>query len=126
MNQLEVLEIDDSSSICECCGKTNLKLVVVIRLKDGSVVRYGRDCAARILGTQFAKKVDSAIATHKNIIAAIAMINKWQYTYTVDRIANHINVSLMSCMWDGEQFVLNRDTYYQPEAYRNHVSWWVE
>jgi hypothetical protein len=33
---------------CECCGKSNLKLTVI--LTNGETeVRYGRDCAARVL-----------------------------------------------------------------------------
>ena len=42
----KVLSITDDTDTCECCGKTNLKRVVVLDI-DGSIVRYGVNCAAR-------------------------------------------------------------------------------
>jgi hypothetical protein len=43
-----VLGKNDEVTTCECCGKANLKLTVV--LTDGErEVRFGRDCAARAL-----------------------------------------------------------------------------
>jgi len=43
-----VLGKNDEVTTCECCGKSNLKLTVV--LTDGDrEVRYGRDCAARAI-----------------------------------------------------------------------------
>src|SRR5688572_10141384 len=47
---MKILAITDETSTCECCGKTNLKKVVVLQKEDGSVVRYGTDCAARAQG----------------------------------------------------------------------------
>lgn len=39
--------ITDESDACECCGRTRLKRVVVLRrVSDGEVVRYGTTCAA--------------------------------------------------------------------------------
>lgn len=44
----KVLGKNDEVTTCECCGKANLKLTVV--LTDGErEVRYGRDCAARAI-----------------------------------------------------------------------------
>src|SRR5262249_51347587 len=52
MATLEVLGIDRDRTQCECCGKTGLKLTVILaRLDaDGGLVErlwFGRDCAAR-------------------------------------------------------------------------------
>lgn len=48
MGNWRILGKNDEVTTCECCGKTNLKLTVV--LTDGErEVRYGRDCAARVL-----------------------------------------------------------------------------
>lgn len=45
---LRILGVNDEVTTCECCGKSNLKLTVV--LTDGEGERhYGRDCAARAL-----------------------------------------------------------------------------
>ncbi len=43
---MKILAITDETTTCECCGKTNLKRVVVIEKDNGDVVRYGSDCAA--------------------------------------------------------------------------------
>jgi hypothetical protein len=44
----KVLGKNDEVTTCECCGKANLKLTVI--LTNGECeVRYGRDCAARVL-----------------------------------------------------------------------------
>lgn len=43
-----ILGKNDEVTTCECCGKTNLKLTVILTNGDGEV-RYGRDCAARVL-----------------------------------------------------------------------------
>jgi len=51
MKSYKILGKNDEVTTCECCGKSGLKLTVV--LTDGeSEVRYGRDCAARILAAQ--------------------------------------------------------------------------
>lgn len=48
MATLKILGINDEVTVCECCGRTNLKKTVA--LDDGSqVVRYGTECAARAL-----------------------------------------------------------------------------
>jgi ribosome-binding protein aMBF1 (putative translation factor) len=46
--QVRVLGTTDETSICECCGKTNLKKVVVLEI-EGEIVRYGCDCAGKAL-----------------------------------------------------------------------------
>lgn len=44
----KVLGKNDEVTTCECCGKSNLKLTVILTNGEGEV-RYGRDCAARVL-----------------------------------------------------------------------------
>lgn len=34
---------------CDVCGKTNLKLTIVIESEGGEILHYGSDCAARTL-----------------------------------------------------------------------------
>jgi len=45
----KILAITDETHTCECCGKTNLKRVVVIEKADGQIVRYGTTCAANAM-----------------------------------------------------------------------------
>lgn len=44
----KVLGKNDEVTTCECCGKANLNLTVILTNGEGEV-RYGRDCAARVL-----------------------------------------------------------------------------
>lgn len=47
----KIIGITDETTVCECCGKSNLKKVVVMENIDtGEIVRYGVDCAARARG----------------------------------------------------------------------------
>ena len=55
----QALGTDDSVTTCDCCGKSNLKLTVIIELDDGDVVHYGTTCAARNTGR------DTIVATAK-------------------------------------------------------------
>lgn len=48
----KVLGIDPDTTECECCGKTNLKLTVVLGHLDADgnpmqIVKFGRNCAAK-------------------------------------------------------------------------------
>lgn len=47
----KILGKNDEVTTCECCGKSGLKLTVVLTNGEGEV-RYGRDCAARALAAQ--------------------------------------------------------------------------
>ena len=47
--------ISDKSE-CDVCGKTNLKLTIVIESEAGDVLHYGSDCAARTLRQDYQGK----------------------------------------------------------------------
>jgi hypothetical protein len=51
MTTWKLIGKNDEVTTCECCGKSNLKLTVILQGGDGEV-RYGRDCAARLLAPQ--------------------------------------------------------------------------
>ncbi len=44
------LYISDERDTCDCCGKTGLKRVVVMRLDDSSLAYWGTTCASRNSG----------------------------------------------------------------------------
>lgn len=46
----KALGTDDSITTCDCCGKSGLKLTVLIELDCGDVVNYGTTCASRNTG----------------------------------------------------------------------------
>jgi hypothetical protein len=79
----KLLGISDDQTVCDCCGKRNLKRTAVIELADGSIVHYGRDCAARELGKKFVVNVDSLVEIKK-------YISKWESKYTAEVIASAI------------------------------------
>lgn len=46
----KIIGITDETHICECCGKKNLKKVVVMEnIATGAIVRYGTDCASKTM-----------------------------------------------------------------------------
>lgn len=76
----KLLGISDETHVCDCCGKQNLKRVAIIELADGSIVRYGRDCAARELGKKFVNQIDQMIDVK-------AYIAKWEQKYSGEIVA---------------------------------------
>lgn len=92
MNTVTLLAVTDDSHTCECCGKTNLKRVAVLQLADGSVVRYGRDCAARKLGKPMGKKIDTKIEEMNTMETIKGLIAKWSGKFPEAQIINHIHV----------------------------------
>jgi hypothetical protein len=44
----KLLGICEEITVCDCCGKRNLKLTVALEI-SGEVVHYGRDCAGAAL-----------------------------------------------------------------------------
>ena len=50
---MKALYITDEIDTCDCCGRTDLKATVAMRLSDGGgILHYGRTCAARNSGEQ--------------------------------------------------------------------------
>lgn len=47
--------ISDKSE-CDVCGKTNLKLTIVIESEGGELLHYGSDCAAKTLRQDYMGK----------------------------------------------------------------------
>ena len=56
----QALGTDDSITTCDCCGKSGLKLTVLIQLDSGDVVNYGTTCASRNTGKP-AKQINAEI-----------------------------------------------------------------
>lgn len=79
---VKFLGINDEQTVCDCCGKTNLKKTVVMDV-DGAVVRYGVNCAARTLkqtgkaiertagAAEYENKLTAAGYTREQIINAV-------------------------------------------------------
>lgn len=72
----KLLGITDETTTCECCGKTNLKSVVVLQMVDGGeIVRYGSQCAAKALRGNGYKGVRADVLLDD--AKAVALANKW-------------------------------------------------
>lgn len=54
MTAYRILGVNDEVTVCECCGKSNLKCTVVLTNGDGEV-HFGRDCAARAMAPKFGR-----------------------------------------------------------------------
>ena len=53
--RFKVVGISDRTE-CDVCGKTNLKLTIVLESEGGHVLHYGSDCAARTLRQDYMGK----------------------------------------------------------------------
>lgn len=49
---MKILGISDDVTVCELCGKSNLKRTVALETATGNIVHYGCDCAAKSLRTK--------------------------------------------------------------------------
>lgn len=58
MAKFIVMGYSESVTVCDCCGKKNLKCTVQMERDGAEVVHYGRDCAGAALmgGAKNAKK----------------------------------------------------------------------
>ena len=98
---INVLGSSDEVTTCERCGKSNLKLTVILDI-DGDVVHYGADCAAQtifskksfkdvvtkqaalinVIKKAFAKGID-ATTIAKNVCTGYALVAKDPHTIAV-------------------------------------------
>lgn len=80
---LKVLGINNDVTTCECCGKANLKLTVVLGDEYGER-HYGRDCAA--------KAMYPTTTAYGNVVARISALRMQRIAereqYQKDRFAN--------------------------------------
>ena len=53
----------DEVNTCDCCGKTDLMLTVIIRLDNGEIVNYGTTCAGNNTG-KAKRQILTEIADH--------------------------------------------------------------
>ena len=68
--RFKVLGISDKCE-CDVCGKTNLKMTIVIESESGEILHYGSDCAARTLkqdyrGKRYSISREAAISMGKS------------------------------------------------------------
>lgn len=61
---MKALYLDDTVTICDCCGRTGLRATVAMKLNDGGILYYGRTCAARNSGKN-QKEIKEEIETNK-------------------------------------------------------------
>ena len=72
---MQALYITDEIDTCDCCGRTDLKATVAMKLSDGGILHYGRTCAARNSGKttkQIRQEVFAEEARQRNRQAAMA------------------------------------------------------
>lgn len=74
----KALGVTDEVTVCDCCGKKNLKCTVALEMEDGSIVHYGRDCAAAaVFGHKSSKNAELIAAravTRSRVEPVIAAI----------------------------------------------------
>lgn len=90
---------NEESSICECCGKKNLKSTVVLGFEDGSIKRYGSTCAAKAITGKSGKAANKYADNMASYALAISKAQAWNSAQTLSAVANHINVKGWANAW---------------------------
>lgn len=119
----ELIEVNEETSVCECCGKSNLKRVAVIRLTNGNIVRYGSDCAAKELGRKMKVDIES-------LVEIKAYVAKWSAKYTPEIVVRGVENKLgfIATLKSGIVNIhgvgkIDISEYF--EVYQQTVSWWA-
>lgn len=89
----------EDSNVCECCGKTNLKLTVVLGFEDGSIKRYGTVCAAKAISGKTGKSVNKLSGYLADYALAIEKAQQWNGKHALSAAVNHINVKGWAQVW---------------------------
>lgn len=79
-----VLGASDEITVCDCCGRSNLKVTVALEnTETGKVVHFGRDCAgAAVFGRKTAKNAANvadearALDVYRHALAATGCAKK--------------------------------------------------
>lgn len=65
----KVLGITDAVSVCDCCGKKNIKKAVELENPEGDIVFYGTDCAGAALYGRKDRKNGQAAEFRAKVVA---------------------------------------------------------
>lgn len=77
MTSYTVIGTTDENTTCDCCGKSNLKMTVVLRDEAGEVVFFGRSCAAKATGWKSAYLSREILAADSRVAAAREGLARW-------------------------------------------------
>ena len=93
-----VIGCNDEQTVCDFCGKTNLKRTVILRDHEGDVVRVGSDCAIRacaVPGVRTKAQMDRRVAAARAEITALEFRRDQSTAVLADpaRIALNADVS---------------------------------
>jgi len=62
----KIVGVDMMNTACDCCGREDLKMVIILRGPNGDV-RFGRGCAARAMGHRRTARDIAQIATDRTV-----------------------------------------------------------
>lgn len=79
--------LDDSVTVCDCCGRSDLKFTVVIELDDGEIAHYGQVCVRRNTGrtqaqintdikAELTRRVEAARQEYRSTVEYRALLQK--------------------------------------------------
>ena len=107
--------------VCECgyCGKRNLKFTVVLQHEAGGLLRYGRDCAARML---LGRRSESAAAKVERVARQEAERQSQAAADLLQRRLNRIATGqpVFITLPTGERLPIKFDGPKQEANYRYH------
>jgi hypothetical protein len=106
---LQVIGTTDQQDTCDCCGKTNLKMVVVLKDDDGEFCFYGRTCAARATGRRVALIDREILAANAEANNARYMVERWSQYLTAEGCDIYRTRNPTSA-WTNAEIIMNART----------------
>lgn len=100
MTTYKIVGIDTQNTACECCGREELKAVVILRGPSGDV-RFGRGCAAKAMGHRRTARDIHQIAVTRTTQEAERAAYAFGWT---QRIVGHIGAGKVVATTDGRLF----------------------
>jgi len=112
MTTYKIIGIDTQNTACECCGREDLKAVVILRGGAGDV-RFGRGCAARAMGHR-----RTAADIHQTALTRTTLeVKNAAYAFGwTQRIIGKVGPSEVIAMLDGRLFVTGPCVIVQSEV----------
>jgi hypothetical protein len=106
---LQVIGTTDQQDTCDCCGKTNLKMVVVLKDDDGEFCFYGRTCAARATSRRVARIDREVLAANAEADKARYLVERWSQYLTAEGCDTYRTRNPTST-WTNAEIIMNART----------------
>jgi hypothetical protein len=101
---MQALYITEEINTCDCCGRTDLKATVAMKLSDGGILHYGRTCAARNSG-KTSKQIKQEVFAE-----AAAAIGRASWEYRTSKECRDLRAFMATGAGEGKGWMSDYET----------------